>query len=140
MPEPGSTQPYLIRAIYEWAVDNGLTPHLLVDAQVPGVHVPQAYVQDGRIALNIHPQAVERLELGRDAIVFAARFGGRSFEVDVPVNAVLAIYARENGHGFSFQKESERDGTASGGGDPSPPAPPGGKPSGGKGATLRRVK
>ncbi|MDA8362376.1 MAG: ClpXP protease specificity-enhancing factor [Gammaproteobacteria bacterium] len=138
--QAGSTRPYLIRAIYEWAVDNGLTPHVLVDAQIPGVQVPAAYVQEGRIALNIHPRAVEGLQLGRDSIMFSARFSGRTFEVTVPVSAVLAIYARENGRGFFFQKEPDGEGPMPGAGGDSPSPPSGGRPPGRKGVSLKRVK
>ncbi len=140
MPAASSTRPYLIRAIYDWAVDNGLTPHVLVDANVPGVQVPSSYVRDGKIALNIHPRAVEGLQVGQDSIMFSARFGGLSFEVTVPVEAVLAIYARENGRGFFFQKEPDSDGRVPGTGDDSPSSPSGGKPGGRKGVSLRRVK
>ncbi len=144
IPQTGSTRPYLIRAIYEWAVDNGLTPHVLVDAEISGVQVPSAYVQEGRIALNIHPRAVEGLQLGLDSILFSARFSGRSFEVEVPISAVLAIYARENGRGFFFQKEPDGDGTGPGdGGDSSSASPSpssGSRPTGRKGVSLKRVK
>ncbi|MHB8347874.1 MAG: ClpXP protease specificity-enhancing factor [Acidiferrobacterales bacterium] len=140
MPEADSTRPYLIRAIYDWAIDNGYTPHVLVDAQAPGVQVPVAYVHEGKIALNIHPRAVEGLQLGQEHIMFSARFSGRSFEVAVPVGAVLAIYARENGRGFFFQKEPDGGGNTPGeGGGPSPP-PPVGKSGARKGVTLKRVK
>ena len=89
-----SRRPYLIRAIYDWATDNGFTPHLLVAADVEGVNVPREYVQEGRITLNISPMA--------DPIWFSARFGGRACEVLVPVGAVLAVFARENGEGIVF--------------------------------------
>lgn len=146
MPEASSTRPYLIRAIYDWAVDNGLTPHVLVDAQAPGVQVPSAYVHEGKIALNIHPRAVEGLQLGQDNIMFSARFSGRSFEVAVPVGAVLAIYARENGRGFFFQKEPDGDGngpvdgSAPGAGGDTPSGQPRARPGGRKGVVLKRVK
>ncbi|HEU0195684.1 MAG TPA: ClpXP protease specificity-enhancing factor [Nevskiaceae bacterium] len=97
-----SRRPYLIRAIYEWALDNGFTPHLLVAADEAGVAVPQAYVQDGRIALNVAPMAVQGFDPSCDPLLFSARFGGHSFELEVPTRAVLAIYARENGEGISF--------------------------------------
>jgi len=100
-----SSRPYLIRALYEWIVDNGLTPHLLVDATRPGVEVPQAYVDDGRIVLNIAPLAVHGLALGNERIEFDARFRGVPHHVVVPPAAVLAIYARENGQGMLFGEE-----------------------------------
>ena len=97
-----SRRPYLIRAIHEWATDNGYTPHLLVSADVEGVSVPRECVQDGRITLNVSLMAVQNLDLQTDPIWFSARFSGRSFEVTVPVGAVLAVFARENGEGIVF--------------------------------------
>jgi len=97
-----STKPYLIRAIYEWAMENGFTPQILVDAQVSGVDVPEGYVNEGKIVLNIQNQAVQHLELGNELISFSARFGGVPVQISVPVDAVLAIYTRENGDGLSF--------------------------------------
>lgn len=97
-----SRRPYLIRAIYDWATDNGFTPHLLVAADVEGVNVPREYVQEGRITLNVSPMAVQSLDLQADPIWFSARFGGRACEVMVPVGAVLAVFARENGEGIVF--------------------------------------
>jgi len=100
-----SNRPYLLRAFYEWIVDNGMTPHLLVDAACRDVIVPSQCVVDNRIILNIHPQAVHNLELGNDRIVFGARFGGRPCQISLPVDAVIAIYARENGKGLIFPEE-----------------------------------
>jgi stringent starvation protein B len=97
-----SRRPYLIRAIYDWCVDNGHTPHLLVAADYPGMTVPQQFVQEGRITLNLSPMAVQSLQLDEDPIWFSARFSGRPFEVIVPPGAVLAIFARENGEGLVF--------------------------------------
>jgi stringent starvation protein B len=101
---PGMTRsrPYLVRAIHEWILDNEMTPHLLVDIEGEGVEVPAQQGQNGKIVLNISPQAVEGLILGNDAIGFRARFGGISTDVYVPVEAVLAIYAKENGRGMVF--------------------------------------
>jgi len=110
-----SSRPYLIRALYDWIVENQCTPHLLVDAVAPGTRVPTKYVEDGKIVLNVAPRAVAGLRLDNDWITFSARFGGAPMEVAVPVGAVLAIYARENGQGMMF--------TAEGGGDEPPPAP-----------------
>ena len=100
-----SSRPYLIRALYQWIVDNGVTPYVLVDALVQGVDVPQQHIQDNKIVLNIAPMAVEGLTLGDDAISFSARFSGKSVNLLVPIEAVLAIYARENGQGMMFNEE-----------------------------------
>ena len=108
--EPGiaismtSSRPYLVRAIHEWILDNEMTPHLLVDIEGAGVEVPAQQGQNGKIVLNISPQAVEGLMLGNDAIGFRARFGGISTDVYVPVASVLAIYAKENGRGMVFNE------------------------------------
>ena len=102
MPVTSSRRPYLIRAIYEWAVENGLTPHLVVSAAAPGVVVPQQFISDGKITLNIGPRAAHKLHIGNDVINFSARFGGQPFSVTVPPGAVLAVYARENGEGVVF--------------------------------------
>lgn len=116
-----SRRPYLIRAIYEWCVDNGHTPHLLVAADYPGVTVPLQYVQEGRITLNLSPMAVQSLSVEDDPIWFSARFSGRPFDVIVPTGAVLAIFARENGEGLVFGEVEPPQG----GGDlPSPPVSP----------------
>lgn len=98
-------RPYMLRAFYDWLVENDLTPHLVVDATMPGVRVPVEFIQDGQIILNIAPRAVGNLELGNDAITFHARFSGRPHSVIVPVYAVQAIYARENGAGTMFEPE-----------------------------------
>jgi stringent starvation protein B len=141
MPEPTSTKPYLLRAIYEWCVDNGFTPYVsvLVDAQT---RVPMEYVRDGEIVLNIGPLATSHLVIGNDQIECTARFSGVGRDLLIPVAAVGAIYARENGHGMSF--EIDKGAAAVAGraetGDerpadlPEPPKPTGGKP------TLRRIK
>jgi stringent starvation protein B len=99
-----STKPYLIRAIRDWALDNSFTPQILVDATVDGVRVPQSHVSDGQIVLNIADQAVETLEMGNDFLSFAARFNGSPHNIDVPVESVLAIFARENGQGIFFKE------------------------------------
>ncbi|MDZ3823730.1 MAG: ClpXP protease specificity-enhancing factor [Pseudoxanthomonas sp.] len=95
-------RPYLVRALHEWICDNGLTPYLLVDAAVSGVRVPQQAVKDGRVVLNIAPRAVTRLDLANDVISFQARFSGVAMLVVVPLEAVLAVYAMENGQGMMF--------------------------------------
>ncbi len=118
MPEL-STKPYLIRALYEWCTDSGLTPYLAV-AVGEGVLVPQEYVKNGEIVLNISPLATNRLKLGNEAIEFQARFGGVGRDIHVPLANVLSIYARENGQGMAF--EAQRGGAPAG--DPAAaPAP-----------------
>ncbi|QSA98705.1 ClpXP protease specificity-enhancing factor [Methylococcus sp. EFPC2] len=104
----GSLKPYLIRAVYDWIVDNNCTPYLLVNAEAKDVEVPTAYVEDGRIVLNLRPQAVQGLQLGDKVIEFSARFSGTPMHVRAPIAAVLAIYARENGRGMVFE-EGEDD-------------------------------
>ncbi|WP_261823550.1 ClpXP protease specificity-enhancing factor [Vibrio neonatus] len=98
-------RPYLLRAFYDWLAENDLTPHLVVDANMPGVRVPEEYIQDGQIILNVAPRAVGNLEIGNEALTFHARFGGRPHSVIVPIYAVQAIYARENGAGTMFEPE-----------------------------------
>lgn len=98
-------RPYLLRAFYDWLLDNQLTPHLVVDVTRPGVMVPMEFARDGQIVLNIAPRAVGNLELGTDDVRFNARFGGVPRQVNVPIAAVLAIYARENGAGTMFEPE-----------------------------------
>ncbi|MCK9514746.1 MAG: ClpXP protease specificity-enhancing factor [Ottowia sp.] len=102
MSEPDvSTRPYLIRAIYEWCTDQGFTPYLAVLADAT-VQVPTQYVQDGQIVLNVSASATSGLKMGNDWIEFSARFGGKPHEIMVPVDRVMAIYARENGQGMAF--------------------------------------
>lgn len=105
MPEAGPKKPYLLRAMHEWMTDNNLTPHIVVDASVPGVHVPQQYVADGKIILNVGYVATHGLELGREVLTFKTRFGGAGYDVEVPVGAVLGIYAQETGQGMIFTDE-----------------------------------
>lgn len=102
-------RPYLLRAFYDWLLDNQLTPHLVVDVTLPGVNVPMEYARDGQIVLNIAPRAVGNLELANDEVRFNARFGGVPRQVNVPMSAVLAIYARENGAGTMFEPEEGYD-------------------------------
>lgn len=104
-PAMSSQRPYLLRALYEWIADNGMTPHVLVDARMPGVRVPAHAVKDGRIVLNIAERAVAKLELGNDALRFSARFAGVSQAVLVPLEAIIAIYARETGQGMALPEE-----------------------------------
>ncbi len=100
-PEPGSTRPYLIRALYEWCSDNGLTPYVAVQVD-ESVQVPREYVKNNEIVLNISLDATSALKLGNEFIEFKARFGGLAREIIVPVHRVIAIYARENGQGMAF--------------------------------------
>ncbi|MCL6268986.1 ClpXP protease specificity-enhancing factor [Sansalvadorimonas sp. 2012CJ34-2] len=104
-----SSRPYIVRALYDWIVDNECTPYLLVDSHWPGVCVPAQFTEDDQVVLNISPMAVRELDLGNDAVSFMARFGGKSCDVYVPVAAVMAIYARENGQGMVFEMEQRPD-------------------------------
>jgi stringent starvation protein B len=101
-----SYRPYLLRALYEWISDNGMTPHLLVDATQPGVRVPAHTIKDGKVVLNIAARAVSHLDMDNDSVAFTARFGGVSHAVIVPVSAVLAVYARETGQGMALPDDS----------------------------------
>jgi stringent starvation protein B len=123
-----STKPYLIRAIYEWCVDQGFTPHLaaVVDDKT---RVPAGYARDGRIVLNVGPEATHQLVMDNEQIVFQARFNGVAHHIVVPVNNVAAIYARENGQGMAFEMGSGANGhseAASSAPPPEdhPPSPP----------------
>ncbi len=113
------TKPYFIRALYDWIVDNNLTPYLLVDAQHEKCVVPRQFVRDGMIVLNLAPAAIRSLELGLEYVLFNARFGGVAQDVTVPVTAVKAIYAKENGKGLAFEDNQESDNAAT-----AAPAPP----------------
>jgi stringent starvation protein B len=122
-------KPYLIRSIYEWIVDNNLTPYLLVDAENSNAILPHQFVEDGRIVLNVRPEAIQDLSLGNEEIQFNARFSGKPMHIVTPVAAVMAIYAKENGKGMIFdQEDAESDET------PPPENKPPGRP------TLRVVK
>lgn len=114
-----SNRPYLLRALNEWILDNGLTPYILVDAEAPGTSVPGEFVQDGRIILNISPSAVKNLLIDNEVLTCTARFGGKSMDLSCPVMAITAIYARENGYGMIFPDEGEKEETPepSGGAD-----------------------
>ncbi|MCX7118249.1 MAG: ClpXP protease specificity-enhancing factor [Legionellales bacterium] len=100
-----SNKPYLIRAMFDWIVDNELTPHLLVNAEYPGVEVPLEHVNNGRIVLNISPKACRGLHMENDKILFTARFAGIPVQMVLPPESVLAIYAKENGRGMEFGEE-----------------------------------
>lgn len=143
-----STKPYLIRAIHEWCTDEGFTPYLAVQVDAR-TRVPREFVKDGQIVLNVSPDATHQMLMGNDEITFQTRFNGASFPVLVPVDAVLAIYARENGQGMAFEAsavahETPRDAAGDAGADnaadtenaevvkPEPPAK--------RGSHLTRIK
>ncbi|MFB6403139.1 ClpXP protease specificity-enhancing factor [Pseudomonas putida] len=136
-----SSRPYLVRALYEWIVDNDCTPHMLVNAEFPKVQVPDGFASDGQIVLNISPSAVRSLNMDNEAVSFDGRFGGVPHSLYVPVGAILGIYARENGQGMVFELEyplmdgddledddvqPDDDGPPEGGGQPPRPT---GRPS-----------
>ncbi len=112
-----SNRPYLLRAVHEWICDNGLTPYILVDAGKPGVQVPPQAVSEGRVVLNLAPRAVARLEIGNEKITLMARFSGVSRPVSVPIAAVQAIYARENGQGMLLAEDPAGTAPAGASGD-----------------------
>ena len=133
-----SNKPYLIRAFYDWIIDNDCTPHVVVNALAVGVEVPQVYVSDGQIVLNLAPRAVTAFNLDNDAISFNTRFGGVPTDIYVPIHAVIGIYARENGEGMAFESSTPPPAELrSVDDDPSDEPPPRPKPSGPK---LRVVK
>lgn len=111
---------YLLRALHEWILDNDSTPHMVVDATINDVMVPEHFVSDGQIVLNISPSAVQGLHLGDEAVEFSARFGGVSMHVYVPILAVMAVYAKETGEGMGFGFEPGIPGPD----DPRPPSSP----------------
>jgi len=123
-----SLKPYLIRSIYEWIIDNDLTPHLLVDAEDTSAILPRDFIEDGKIVLNIRPAAIQGLSLGNEEIEFNARFSGKPMHIVTPITAVLAIYAKENGKGMIFDQEEHDDD------EPPPAKKPAAKPN------LRIVK
>ncbi|MCE9632743.1 MAG: ClpXP protease specificity-enhancing factor [Methylophilales bacterium] len=123
MSEPTSTKPYMIRAIYEWCVDNGLTPHLMVLVD-GGTRVPMGFVKDGEIVFNINYSAIKGLQMENDAITFSARFNGVPQNIYIPINAVKGIFARENGQGMFFDPEQSPSPPISGGAPPNPKKKP----------------
>jgi stringent starvation protein B len=116
-----SNKPYLLRALHEWILDNGLTPHIIVDVHAAGVEVPPQAVQDGKLVLNVSPQATRDLDLGNDAVSFEARFAGSPHRILLPIDAVMAVYARENGQGMMFARDQA---------EPETPEPENDKPRG----------
>jgi stringent starvation protein B len=125
-----SRRPYLLRAMHEWITDSALTAHMVVDASMHGVEVPRQYVQDGKIILNVSLSATSGLMLGNEAVQFRARFGSATYDVSVPMGAVLGIYARETGQGMIF---SEAD-------SPPPQPPPAATEPSSPGAEVKRAR
>ncbi len=107
-----SLKPYLIRSLYEWIVDNDMTPYLLVNAEHPDAVLPEAFIENNQIVLNVRPAAVQNLLLGDDEVEFNARFSGKPMHVIAPVNAILAVYAQENGQGMVFDPNEEAENDA----------------------------
>jgi stringent starvation protein B len=105
MAQMSSSRPYLVRALYEWILENDCTPYVLVNAQYPQTSVPDAFVEAGQIVLNLSPSAIRHLEMDNERITFDGRFGGVAQQVWIPAQAVMAIYARENGQGMVFEVE-----------------------------------
>lgn len=141
------TKPYLLRALYEWCVDNGYTPHLAVKVD-SRTQVPLEYVKNGEITLNIGTTAVHKMQIGNDLVEFSARFGGVARQISVPVANVYALYGRETGHGMTFDVDAPRASvqvlaeaqtSSPAPGQDVPPDPPPRPASGGRPA-LRRVK
>jgi stringent starvation protein B len=158
--QPGSTKPYLMRALYEWCVDNGFTPYLQVVVDKNTI-VPKEFIKGGEIVLNVGPLASNKLKIGNEHIEFQARFGGVARDLYVPITAVAAIYAKENGQGMSFEIEHEGRSDSIGtvddattakessphqtdikevGANPNQPEPPPRSPAPGGRPALRRVK
>ncbi|MGY6555034.1 MAG: ClpXP protease specificity-enhancing factor [Wenzhouxiangella sp.] len=124
------SRPYLLRAMHEWIVDSGMTPHIIADAAAEGLSVPQTAVQNGKVVLNISPNAVRDLLMDDEAVSFVARFGGVSRAVSVPTSAVDAIYARENGRGMMFSAdETDESEAPQGAGSPDDASDDGPKPT-----------
>jgi len=144
-PNMSSNRPYLLRAIYDWISDNNLTPYMLVDATRQGVRVPPHVIKNGQVVLNLAMRAVANLDLGNEWISFQARFSGVSHSIQIPVPAVLALYAQENGQGMMFPADEEEGGepptdTPPAPPEPEPPSSDGDKPKRGGGSHLRVVK
>ena len=147
------TKPYVLRALFEWCVDNGYTPHIAVRVD-SRTQVPAEYVKNGEITLNISPNAVHKLQMGNELIEFSARFGGVARQLSIPVPNVYALYARETGHGMTFDVDGARPALLAKAEAetetltavrppaalPAPSSPDPKKPSGGGKPTLRRIK
>ena len=120
-----SSRPYLVRALVEWILDNELTPYLVIQCDIDGVDVPPEHVKDGKIVLNVSPNATRHFVVGQDAVQFDSRFNGVSRTIAAPIGAVVAVYARENGAGMGFEPEAPVPPTS----DDSDPPPKGGGPN-----------
>ncbi len=133
-----STKPYLIRAIYEWCVDQGFTPYLAVQVD-QHTRVPSGYVREGQIVLNVGPEATHQLKIDNEQVTFQARFNGVAHQIVVPIGCVMSIYARENGQGMAFEVLDALENSSAGvdaeppDESPPPPAPP-------RGSHLKVVK
>ncbi len=139
MAEPKSTKPYLLRAVYEWCVDNGYTPHIsvIVDSRT---RVPMEYVRNGEIVLNVGPVAASRLRIGNELIECTARFSGVAKDLVIPVVTVASIYAGENGQGMSFELGKKETAKEVSGEEVAPPPDPKDPPRTGTKPALRRIK
>ena len=104
-----SNRPYLLKAFYEWIVDSDCTPYIAVEAHYPGVEVPQQFVTDGQIVLNIAPRAVNKFEMADTYLQLSTRFGGIPMDLHIPMGAIIGIYAHENGQGMVFELEDPQD-------------------------------
>ncbi|MEE2001838.1 ClpXP protease specificity-enhancing factor [Alkalimonas sp. MEB108] len=133
-------RPYLLRAFYEWIVDNDCTPYLVVDATFPQTKVPQQFVQNGQIVLNLAPSAVAQMQMGNEVISCSARFGGHPFALYIPVKAVLAIYAKENGAGTVFTLDEDEEFPDEQDTEPAPEASPVTTKKPAKGSHLKVIK
>lgn len=131
-----SSRPYLLRALYEWILDNDCTPHVLINCNHSAVRVPSGYAEDGQMVLNISPSATRYLEMGNEVVTCESRFGGVAHQLYVPIEAVMAIYARENGQGMVFELEAAEGIFEDGQDDDPEPTPP--RPTGRP--SLRVVK
>jgi len=130
-----SNRPYLMRAMYEWILDNELTPHVMIDAEMPNVEVPRQYIEEGKIILNVAPRAVQGFLIDDECLGFSARFGGKPYNIYAPIGAVRAVYASENNEGMMFDKLPEADVDDAPDPDDTPPTP-----TASKRPTLRVVK
>lgn len=127
-------KPYFLRAMHQWIVDSGSTPYMVVDVNVEGVEIPPGYAQDGKLVLNVSYEATSALDLGAEFVSFNARFGGVSRRIQVPMAAILAVYAHESGQGMLFDAEDSPEDAAPGSGGDGPKPPAGKKP------TLKVIK